>query len=631
MAEPYRVASPLASGTRDETRLTQEAAAPAELRPRAVFVAHGMGQQVPFETMDQVARGLCKEIERRGEKIEERAARTVRVGCETIQRLELDVRTATGETLRPIHLYEGYWAPLTEGVAGFRHVVRFLLQGAVNGLRSNARLHRFMFGKPRQFHINRWSLALLSAVVVTLIAVIIIGGTILGGGIMRLLVPRHELVNDDVLRELTALFELLLAVIAGAGAVAVVIIFAGRVLKRWPRVARIVSVMTVVPVFVIVMAVWMSAYIGIPVIVVFNETPLLYPRACEWCPFSLTIFGRGGAFVGDFLRTIVESLLRCRLRPPEFWLWFFLVGATVLLLVRSVWAVVAAWLRRRRRDEPHHDRDEPHRHQDEPHRDEGGLLTAVGLALIALAVVVALCGHGGALAFATWLLLFGAVLFVRSFLIQYIGDVAIYVSSHTVDRFFDLRNRIRGVVRRAARAVYASRDEHGALLYDGVVMVGHSLGSVVVYDGLNRLINEDDLSRGTPPGVPPVTCDGETLEDLQVAARTRLLLTFGSPLDKTAFVFAHFNLETGSERDALAASVQPLIARERPFHWINLWTPFDILGGHLDFYDTPRKDPSPNLERVLNLVDEDAMTPFAAHTEFWHNQLLYEKMYDALR
>jgi hypothetical protein len=630
MAEPYRVASPLASGTRDETRLTQEAAAPAELRPRAVFVAHGMGQQVPFETMDQVARGLCKEIERRGEKIEERAARTVRVGCETMQRLELDVRTAAGEKLRPIHLYEGYWAPLTEGVAGLRHALRFLLQGAVNGLRSNARLHRFMFGKPRQFHISRWSLTLLTAVVVTLIALIILGGTILGAGTIRLVFPRHELVNDDVLRELTALFELLLAVIAGAGAVAVVIIFAGRVLKRWPRVARIVSAITVVPVSVIVLALWMSAYVGIPVIILFNDTPLFYPRACEWCPFSPTIFGWIGA-LGDFLRKIVAFLIRCRI--PEFWLWSFLVGAAVLLLVRSVWAVVAAWLRRRRRDEPHHDRDEPHRDQDEPHRDEGGLLTAVGLALIALAVVVALCGHGGALAFATWLLLFGAVLFVRSFLIQYIGDVAIYVSSHTVDRFFDLRNRIRGVVRRAARVVYASRDEHGALLYDGVVMVGHSLGSVVVYDGLNRLINEDDLSRGMPPDVPPVTCDGETLEDLQVADRTRLLLTFGSPLDKTAFVFAHYNLETGSERDALAASVQPLIARERPFHWINLWTPFDILGGHLDFYDTPDRpdEPQPNVNRVDNLIDPRAITPFAAHTEFWKNQLLYEKMYDALQ
>jgi len=336
MAEPYRVASPRASGAAPEAAA---AAAPEELRPRAVFVAHGMGQQVPFETLDQVARGLCKEIERRREKVEERAARTVRVGCETIQRLELDVRNAEGERLRPIHLYEGYWAPLTEGVAGFRHVVRFLLQGAVNGLRSDARLHRFMFGKPRQFHISRWSLTLLAAVVVTLIALIILGGTILGAGAMRLLVPRHELVNDDVLRELTALFELLLAVIAGAGAVAMVLIFAGRALKRRPRVARIVSVITVVPVSVIVLALWMSAYAGIPGIVLFNETPLFYPRVCEWCPFSPTIFGWIGAFVGDFLRKIVTFILHCRL--PQLWLWSLLVGAAVLLLGRSVWAVVA--------------------------------------------------------------------------------------------------------------------------------------------------------------------------------------------------------------------------------------------------------------------------------------------------
>lgn len=623
MDEPFRVARPRASGTTRDRKIAD--AVGESLKPRAVFVAHGMGQQVPFETMDTVARGLCKEIDRRGLKVKERAARTVRVGCDMIQRLELDVRNAMGDKLRPIHIYEGYWAPLTEGVAGLRHVLTFLFQGALNGLRSNARLHRFMFGKPRQFHISRWSLTLLSAVVVTLVALMILGGTISGAGAMRFLVPRQGLANDDVMRELTALFELLLAVIAGAGAVAMVIVFAGRALKRWSLVARIVSAITVVPVFLIVLALWLSAYIGIPVIVLSNEPPLLYPRVCEWCPFSLTIFGQAGAVVGALLRKIVTSLLRCAI--PEFWLWFFLVVAAVLLLVRSVWAVVAAWARRRHRDEPH--RDEPHGdepHGDEPHRDEGGLLTAVGLSLVALAVVIALCGQGGALAFVTWLLLFGAALFLRAFLVQYIGDVAIYVSPQVVDRFFDLRIRIRGVVRRAARAVYACLDDHGGFLYDGVVVVGHSLGSVVVYDVLNRLINEDMLA-----DAPPIKCDDEVMEDLDVCGRTRLLLTFGSPLDKTAFVFAQHKLQAGSERDALAASVQPLITAERSFPWINLWTPFDILGGHLDFYDTPRHDPSPNQERVLNVVDEEAMTPFAAHTEFWHNQLLYEKMYDALQ
>jgi hypothetical protein len=610
MTEPYRVAPPLASGPLAEGQASAGTSTSGEPRPRAVFVAHGMGQQVPFETLDQVARGLCEEIEDAGAEVVERAARTVRVGCETLQRLELDVRSKEGEKLRPIHLYEGYWAPLTEGVAGLRHVVRFLLSGAFNGLRSNARLHRFMFGKPRQFHISRWGLALLGAVVITLIAVLIIGGTISVAGIIRLLFPGHRLVNDPLLRELTALFELLLGVLAGASAVAVVIVAISRSLKRWPKAACIVSALTAVPVTVVVAALWISAYLAIPVIIAFNETPLFFSAPCGWCP---GFAAAGAGWLGRIIETVGKSVymrvhqpLRCGL--PEKSVWFFLAGAGVVMLAYAVKALF--WP-----------------DGDEPRRKEGGRHTAVVLALLALAGILALCGQTEALGLITWLLLFGAVLFVRSFLIQYIGDVAVYVSPHVVDRFFDLRSRIRSVVWRSARAVYAHEDDDGEFLYDGVVVAGHSLGSVVVYDVLNRLLNEDILSAGKPP----TTCADGPLENLKINIRTRLLLTFGSPLDKTAFVFANHNLQAGSERDALAASVQPLIAEERRFAWTNLYSGFDILGGRLDYYDTPEGDPEPNKTRVRNLTDPDAITPFLAHTEFWKNKLLYKAMYEALR
>jgi hypothetical protein len=67
-------------------------------------------------------------------------------------------------------------------------------------------------------------------------------------------------------------------------------------------------------------------------------------------------------------------------------------------------------------------------------------------------------------------------------------------------------------------------------------LVGRSLGSVVAYDTLNGLLNED-VSRST---------------------RTQLLLTFGSPLDKTAFLF-RAQSEFSDVREALAAATQPLI------------------------------------------------------------------------
>src|SRR5213080_2751829 len=57
--------------------------------------------------------------------------------------------------------------------------------------------------------------------------------------------------------------------------------------------------------------------------------------------------------------------------------------------------------------------------------------------------------------------------------------------------------------------------------YSRVVVVGHSLGSVLAYDTLNALINEDQVCA----------------KQRGVVSKTRALITFGSPLDKTAFMF----------------------------------------------------------------------------------------------
>lgn len=617
MAEPYRVSRPRASG---RPRIQDESAGKSRrkrdsLRPRAVFVAHGMGQQVPFQTLDDVARGLCTTIESRGATVEARTATTLRVGCETLQRLELDLRSQDGRELPPIHLYEAYWAPLTEGAAGLWQVVRFLLSGGWNGLRSDARLNRFMFDRPRQFRINRWNLAKLAVVIATVIAMLIVGGTIAGVAIARFTFEAKGWINARVVSDLTILFERLLGVIAGGATVAVVLIAVSRWLmppdvRTWRyRAAWIANALTVIPAAVIVVALAISAYLAIPLIFMFDEEAPFVSRECTWCTgFGAGVFdgwGAGIAALGHAARRVVDGVLSCPL--PEHSAWLFLIGIGVLIVMYALHALVA------RDGEP---------------RGRGGRVAGLGLALVGLAGILAICGHGDALAFLTWLVLFAAVLFVRSFLIQFVGDVAIYVSPHLVDRFFDLRVRIKKVVWRAARAVYACPGDDDELLYEDVVVVGHSLGSVIVYDVLNRLINDDDLCGGAAPPC----CDDAPVEDLRVCDRTKLLLTFGSPLDKTAFIFARHDPHGGSERDALAASVQPLIARERTFPWINIWTPFDILGGSVKFYDTPDRDgePLPNVNRVVNRVDPRAITPLAAHTEFWNNTLIYEAIYDAL-
>ena len=115
-----------------------------------------------------------------------------------------------------------------------------------------------------------------------------------------------------------------------------------------------------------------------------------------------------------------------------------------------------------------------------------------------------------------WPLALAASEIIRYYLIQYVGDTAAYIQPQYLDRFNEIRWRIKTCVYTAARAVYTS-SEH----YDAVIFVAHSLGSVIACDVLNQLLCEEQL--GTVGSV---------------AERTALLLTYGSPLDKTAFIFA---------------------------------------------------------------------------------------------
>lgn len=202
-----------------------------------------------------------------------------------------------------------------------------------------------------------------------------------------------------------------------------------------------------------------------------------------------------------------------------------------------------------------------------------------------------------------WPLVIAAAAVVRRFLIQYAGDVAAYLQPQVVDRFFELRKEIKNVVWKAVRAVYRQTEYHD------IVPVGHSLGSVVVYDALNRRLIDRAL---------------DTEQSPEVVTRTRLLLTFGSPLDKTAFMFG--TQSNGTE--ALAALVQPLITEPslRPA-WVNIYSNWDIIGGKLDYYD-PVEGPKPHA--VINIKDDKATTLLAAHVEHWRNPKVFETIIEVL-
>jgi pimeloyl-ACP methyl ester carboxylesterase len=221
--------------------------------------------------------------------------------------------------------------------------------------------------------------------------------------------------------------------------------------------------------------------------------------------------------------------------------------------------------------------------------------------------------------FILWVALVLETLFVRYFIVQFAGDVAAYISPYKDSKFDQLRHDIRKIGLNVGKLIYGFGATTAAIPeYRRIVMVGHSLGSVVAYDTLNALIGVDSVCAKT--------------DRRDVAARTRALITFGSPLDKTAFIF-RVQAATNQEwiREKLAASVQPLIVsysdfRPCTFTWVNIWSPMDIISGSLEYYDHPDV-PAGDPRHVQNMCDLRAWIPFAAHIQYWGNQLLRKQLY----
>ena len=244
----------------------------------------------------------------------------------------------------------------------------------------------------------------------------------------------------------------------------------------------------------------------------------------------------------------------------------------------------------------------------------------------------------------------GVYLLIRKFLIQYAGDVAAYITAYKVSKFSAVRAQIQEQGFKTARHIYSSAD------YDKVILVGHSLGSVIAYDTLNGIINHD-LVQG---------------KAWQAAERTRLFLTFGSPLNKVAFIF-RAQLRHNEIRERMAAAKQPLLEENhvyRPGCWVNVWSPNDVISGPLNYFDMGvtrpqkkgpdaytfkyRRRPAPvgtfpgtdplSGSRVADLVethtadvrpvlpnrDPGANIPLLAHTQFWDNPLIYKIIVRAL-
>lgn len=585
---------------------------------RAVWIVHGMGQQIPFETVDSLANGI---LDARPDQQITPRLRTVKIADQVLQRVELDIDGEKGDAGEEpkkyeLHLYETYWAPKTEGVAQLTDVVSFLWDGGLRGLLNSVKsFRRAMFGGMAKFYIRWFTPAYLCAALLILAALAAINGVMLAAAGAKLGLAPLDFFKTHW-GQLTALASCMVAVAFSFGALLFVadlwkpqeLNTPGRILIGtccWLAMACTV-------VNILVTAGFLSATLHV-------DWRGVASKGCARSPgfTSACIAKTSSLSLVDKVRNFVVCLLE---RIPCEKLQGF---ATVMILGAALLVAGAMMTRAVLRSSEK--------------RLQGSWWLFLFLVLIFALNLFAFVGpvlitqewlpwklpaHTHWLENPAWvwpfLILFSAK--VREILVQYVGDVAIYVRPNKLDRFDQVRTMIKDAARSVVSALFTAYElktkssDTPKFQYDKIALVGHSLGSVIAYDTLNRLMLDDWL------------CDGA----LEVAERTATLVTFGSPLNKTAFLFTIQGSDTLHIRERLASTVQPLIMsypKFRKFKWINVFSRNDIVSGDLKFYDLPgyQHPPVPEIA-VQNVKDRDAAVPLMAHVAYWKNKTVWTEL-----
>lgn len=217
---------------------------------------------------------------------------------------------------------------------------------------------------------------------------------------------------------------------------------------------------------------------------------------------------------------------------------------------------------------------------------------------------------------AVLLVIAGSVVALRflRFLRDWVGDIALYVTADSQPA----ADRSRFLIKEgAARLVEALlRDPH----YERVVLVGHSLGSVIALDALNVLSRDHRLENVLPPA---------PLSKLQG------LLTLGSPLDKVAYFFREQAADDAAVHAQLLSFLHPTARRpsrrdDGPYalapyrvplghlRWSGVHAPLDVISDPLVFFRTSRLLIRPYL-------------PAGAHQRYFSDPQVYAELISLCR
>lgn len=245
---------------------------------------------------------------------------------------------------------------------------------------------------------------------------------------------------------------------------------------------------------------------------------------------------------------------------------------------------------------------------------------------------------------------------IRNFLIDFLGDVAIYTNLNQRADNFAVRAQILEECGHALTTLYMDlREEAGDRLAGSnatpeehrcaaqylssndfqIVVAAHSLGTVIAYDTINDLFNRARIG-AKAAGASELPGQPADPPAMDVCHHMRGLLTFGSPLNKTYYFFRDNSQAEQLIRAQLidqlhsfrllapagalgGVGVQlvppdPELSRLiRNFRWLNMWATMDIFSGKLFFYDLA---PADQLHRWY-------WKPVLAHLSYWTDEKMY--------
>jgi len=225
----------------------------------------------------------------------------------------------------------------------------------------------------------------------------------------------------------------------------------------------------------------------------------------------------------------------------------------------------------------------------------------------------------------------GVARVIQLFLVNFVGDVAVYVNADAKAKNFAAR---RAVLNGAVTAINRILKDK-ARAYENVIVAGHSLGSVIAYDSLNELMNRcqtggdhDQAIYATPDQIVGDQPAGAAIHRGDLA-RIKGLVTFGSPLDKVHYFFREYVPENESARAQILSllrsfrtrpsgsdygiyRLEPYVANQlNNVKWLNAWSKQDPVSGMLHFY------------APVTRQHFDYLIPIYAHLSYWEDLRFY--------